>query len=34
VTLGKVLRVSNTMILPVPEREYVCGANHRWKIQS
>lgn len=28
--LGKVLRVSETMVLP--ELEYVCGADHRWRL--
>jgi len=31
-SLGKVNRVSDTMELP--DREYVCGADHRWKVPS
>lgn len=31
-SLGKVERVSETMELP--EREYVCGANHRWTVRT
>ena len=28
--LGKVNRASDTMVLP--DREYVCGMNHRWTL--
>lgn len=31
-SLGKVNRVSDTMELP--DREYVCGLDHRWKVPS
>jgi hypothetical protein len=31
-SLGKVNRVSETMELPDPE--YVCGLEHRWKVPS
>jgi hypothetical protein len=31
-SLGKVERASHTMVLP--EREYACGIDHRWKIEG
>lgn len=31
-SLGKVERVSQTMELP--EREYVCGIDHRWAVRN